>query len=137
MTRYWKEPELTEGVLKDGWLRTGDWGRLDEDMAITVVDRKKDMIITGGENVYPKEVEDALRLIDGVSDVAVVGLPDPVWGQIVCACIVAAPNSNLTSKSVVEASRKSLAGYKKPKKVVFLKELPLNSLGKVVKFELV
>lgn len=136
MDGYWNQPELTSETIVDGWLRTGDLGRLDDDGALTVIDRVKDMIITGGENVYPGEVESIISTLPGVSMTAVVGLPDEVWGQVVCACIVRS-DSQLSRQNIINHCERNLAGYKKPRRIVFLDSLPTNALGKIVKHELV
>lgn len=137
MSHYWNSPRLTEQTIRDGWLHTGDWGYMDPDGALTVIDRKKDMLISGGENVYPAEVENVIANIPGVRQVAVVGLPDDVWGQRVCACLVADP-AVVAAEDVEEACRAGgLARYKRPRTVVFLDELPMNSVGKIMKYKLV
>jgi acyl-CoA synthetase (AMP-forming)/AMP-acid ligase II len=136
MNGYYNQPELTASAIQDGWFHTGDWGRLDEDGALAVVDRKKDMIISGGENIYPSELEDSLSRMAGVLEVAVVGIPDEVWGQSVYAVIVASDDS-VSEASVIEWCLANHSSYKKPRRVIFTDELPKNALGKVVKPQIV
>ncbi len=130
---YWNQPQATEQALRDGWYRTGDLGRFDEDGYLFVVDRLKDMIISGGENVYPAELEKVISSHPAVAEVAVIGRPDPKWGEIPVACVVRRPQAQLEAQEVVELCREQLAAYKCVKDVVFLDELPKNSVGKVLK----
>jgi acyl-CoA synthetase (AMP-forming)/AMP-acid ligase II len=136
MDRYWEEPEATASTLVDGWLRTGDVGRLAPDGLLTIVDRKKDVIVTGGENVSSLEVEQVIHTVPAVGEVAVVGVPDPRWGENVCAVVVARPGAVVDADAVVAAVRAELAGYKTPRHVVVVDTLPKNATGKVVKAEL-
>jgi acyl-CoA synthetase (AMP-forming)/AMP-acid ligase II len=136
MTGYWNRPEETAKTLDQGWLHTGDMGRLDDDGYLYLVDRVKDMIVTGGSNVYAREVEEVLEQIAGVERVAVVGLPHRIWGEEVTAVIVAAPGAAPDEEDVKAACRSRLAGYKVPKRVVFADELPVNAYGKVLKRQL-
>ncbi|NBP51163.1 MAG: fatty-acid--CoA ligase [Actinobacteria bacterium] len=140
MDRYWEEPDATATALADGWLRTGDVGRLDPDGLLTIVDRKKDVIVTGGENVSSLEVEQVVHTVPAVGEVAVVGVPDPRWGENVCAVVVARPggagDDDALAEAVVAAVRAELAGYKTPRHVVVVDALPKNATGKVVKAEL-
>ncbi len=136
MTGYWNRPDATSEVLADGWLHTGDVGRLDQDGYITIVDRKKDMIISGGSNVYATEVERVLLSIDGVDEAAVIGLPDSLWGEAVTAVLVRSPTSGITSEEVLTSCRRMLPDFRRPKRIVWLDELPRNSYGKVLKREL-
>ncbi|BBY83075.1 long-chain fatty acid--CoA ligase [Mycolicibacterium pulveris] len=133
MKGYWRAEEATAEVLVDGWLRTGDLARMDEEGLVYVVDRKKDMIITGGENVYPREVEDVIARLPGLSEVAVIGLPDDRWGEAVTAVVVPRAGQTVKAEDVRAACRDSLAGFKVPKRVEFTDELPRNAAGKVVK----
>jgi long-chain acyl-CoA synthetase len=133
MKGYWKLPDETEKTLKDGWLYTGDMGHWDEYGYIYMADRKKDMIISGGENIYPNEVEQVIREIDGVEDVAVIGVPDDRWGEAVKAVIVRAPGSELMDADVIRYCSENIASYKKPKSVDFVDELPRSPTGKVLK----
>jgi long-chain acyl-CoA synthetase len=124
-------------LTPDGWLRTGDAGCLDEDGYLFLTDRVKDMIITGGENVYPVEVETVLRLHDDVADVAVVGLLDARWGERVTAAVVLKPGRSLSEADVIAFTKHRLAGYKRPRSVFFVDELPRTATGKVQKRRLV
>jgi acyl-CoA synthetase (AMP-forming)/AMP-acid ligase II len=130
---YLDDPVATEATLRDGWCRTGDVGRLDERGLLYLVDRKKDVIITGGENVYSPEVEDAICTLDGVAACAVVGVPDEKWGEAVCAVVVPAPGALPTLESLQDGVRQRLARYKVPRRLVLLAGLPLLASGKVDK----
>lgn len=136
MKGYWKLPEETKNTLKDGWLYTGDMGYWDEYGYIYMADRKKDMIISGGENIYPNEVEQVAREIKGVIDVAVIGVPDDKWGEAVKALIIKARGSELTEEDVIKYCSQNIASYKKPKSVDFVNDLPKNAVGKILKKEL-
>jgi acyl-CoA synthetase (AMP-forming)/AMP-acid ligase II len=136
MTGYWRADEATKEVLVDGWLRTGDLARVDSEGLFYLIDRKKDMIITGAENVYPKEIEDVLSRCPGVNEVAVLGLPDERWGEAVTAVIVAEQGTDLDLDAVRNFCRDNLAGYKVPKRVVTIDALPRNAAGKVLKRQL-
>ena len=134
MKGYWNlETATNETLTKDGWLRTGDVGYLDEDGYLFLKDRKKDMIISGGENVYPAEVENAIFDHPKVSDVAVIGIPDEKWGEAVKACVVIKPDESLTEDEVIEWTRNKIAKFKCPKSVDFLETLPRNPSGKVLR----
>ena len=131
MVGYRDEPELTaETMTPDGWLRTRDVGRVDADGFLTLVDRASDMIVTGGYNVYPKEVEDALASHPAVQDALVVGVPDAKWGEAVLAFVVPRPGAVAEQATLVEHCRALLAGYKLPKQVRFIDALPLSAVGK-------
>ncbi len=136
MAGYWDDPVGTAAALRDGWLRTGDVGRLDPDGLLFVVDRRKDVIITGGENVSSSELEHVLLTAPGVAAVAVVGVPDPRWGENVCAVVVPAAGTPLDVDALVATARAHLAGFKAPRHVVVVDELPVNAAGKVMKAEL-
>jgi acyl-CoA synthetase (AMP-forming)/AMP-acid ligase II len=136
MLGYWRRPEANEEAFAGGWFHTGDLGRADDQGFTAIVDRKKDMIVTGGENVYSKEVEDVIYGVPGVSEATVIGIPDPHWGENVVAVVVPAPGAAVTEDDVVAACRASLAGYKKPKRVLFVDELPRNASGKILKRQL-
>ncbi|MBK8064993.1 MAG: AMP-binding protein [Betaproteobacteria bacterium] len=136
MRGYFNKPRETAEAMSDGWFATGDMGRFDEQGYLYIVDRKKDMVLSGGYNIYSKEVENTLLEIPGVRDAAVVGVPDPVFGEAVAAFIEADPQAGLTAEAVVEHCRERIASYKKPKHVVFVDALPRNSTGKVLKYEL-
>jgi len=136
MKGYWNQPEATSEVLVNGWFHTGDIGIRDSDGYFFIVDRKKDMIISGGENVYPAEVEDALYQHPGVKEVAVIGVQHPRWGETVRAVVVPKDGVTLTEAEIIEYSQGRLARYKQPKSVVFVDVLPRNPAGKVIKFDL-
>lgn len=134
MKGYWRNPEATAAALVDGWLRSGDLGYADERGNFFLVDRLKDMIITGGENVYSVEVETAIREMPGVADVAVIGLPDPKWGERVHACVVPEPGSRPTEAEVIAHCRARIAGFKVPRSVdIRDTPLPVSGAGKVSK----
>ncbi|HEX6548890.1 MAG TPA: long-chain fatty acid--CoA ligase [Candidatus Dormibacteraeota bacterium] len=134
---YWRRPDASAESFTDSWLHTGDAARQDEDGYFYIVDRWKDMYISGGENVYPAEVENAIYALAGVSEAAVVGVPDERWGEVGCAFVVLRPGAELTEAEVIEHCRERLARYKVPKSVVFRDQpLPRNAAGKVLKREL-
>jgi acyl-CoA synthetase (AMP-forming)/AMP-acid ligase II len=133
---YWNNSVATGETLRDGWYRSGDIGKLDEDGFLYLVDRKKDMIITGGENVYSREVEDMLLGHPGILEIAVIGVPDAKWGEAVCAIIVPRAGFEVTEAAVIDYSRLNIASYKKPRKVVFVTDLPKLPSGKVNKVTL-
>jgi fatty-acyl-CoA synthase len=132
---YWRRPEDTTAAFCDGWFRTGDIGQVDEAGRVTVVERRTDLIVSGGMNVYPAEVEQAIESLDDVVECAVVGAPHERWGQTVVAAVVRRPGSQLSSEDVVAACRRQLASYKKPTEVVFLTALPRNAALKVSRAE--
>ncbi len=136
MKGYYKNEEATAQAIKGGWFYTGDLGRKDEEGFIYLVDRKKDMIVSGGENVYSKEVEEVIALHPKVFEVAVLGLPDPKWGEVVTAAVAPMPGKEITEQEIIEHCRKNLAGYKCPKMVKFVEALPKNPAGKIMKREL-
>jgi len=136
MKEYWQNPEQTEKVLRSGFLRTGDLARRDEDGYFFLVDRAKDMYISGGENVYPAEVERVLRDHPDIVDAAVVGVPDETWGEVGHAFIIPARNARLSEEDIVAWCRSKLAGYKCPRLISFRDEFPRTALGKVRKFML-
>jgi fatty-acyl-CoA synthase len=137
MAGYWNMPEKTAEAIRDGWLHSGDLGRVDEDGFLYIMGRGKDMIISGGENIYPAAIERVLREHPDVRDVAVVGLPDPEWSEAVCAVIVPREGASPTAESVVAFVSGRLAGYNRPKHVVFADALPVTTAtGKVQKAEL-
>lgn len=134
MAGYWQRPEATaEAISADGWLHTGDIGVLDRDGYLTVIDRAKDTIISGAENVYPLEVENVLLRHPHVSDAAVIGVPSEQWGEEVKAIIVPAPDTQFDANAVIAFARKHLAGYKTPKSIDLVAELPRNAGGKVLR----
>lgn len=130
---YWKNPELTAEKLRDGWFHTGDVGFLDEEGYIYLVDRKADMIITGGENVYPKETENVLYGHPAVRECAVTSAPDDNWGERVQAVVVLKPGATVSEKELIEFCKSKLAGYKCPKKIEFWEELPKTTVGKILR----
>ncbi|WP_417616790.1 fatty acid--CoA ligase [Parasphingorhabdus sp.] len=137
MKGYWNRPEATaETIDADGWLRTGDAGSLDVDGYLYIQDRLKDMIISGGENVYPAEVENALYANPKVADVAVIGVPDEKWGEAVKACVVVKPGEELTEAELIADARTRIAGYKCPKSIDFIDALPRNPSGKILRKDL-
>jgi fatty-acyl-CoA synthase len=133
MKGYYKDPEGTSEALRGGWLHTGDIGRMDEEGFIYIVDRKKDMIISGGENIYPREIEELLYHHPKIREAAVVGIPDPLWGESVKAFVVLKTGMSMSEEEVIEYCKARLASYKKPKVVVFADSLPRNPSGKVLK----
>ena len=136
MAGYFNRPEETAAALVDGWLRTGDGGYLDEEGYLFLTDRIKDMIVSGGENVYPVEVEEALAQHPDVADVAVIGIPDERWGETVMALVIPTPGATPAADDLVACARERLAGYKLPRIVRFVDELPRTPSGKVLKREL-
>lgn len=137
MKGYYKMPELTDEVIEeDGWLHSGDLATLDEDGYYTIVGRIKDMIIRGGENIYPREIEEFLYTMPGIKDVQVVGIPDEKYGEIVGAFIIQDENMDLTEEDVRDFAVTKIARYKVPKKVFFVEEFPLTASGKIQKFKL-
>src|SRR5690606_34997981 len=133
---YWNNHIATADTIRDGWVYTGDMGMLDEDGMLHLVDRKKDMIISGGENIYSREVENALLQHDAVSECAVIGVPDSKWGESVCAIVVLKPGVRVSDSELIEFSKSQIASYKKPRKIVFVPELPKLVTGKINKLEL-
>jgi acyl-CoA synthetase (AMP-forming)/AMP-acid ligase II len=133
MQGYWKRPELTSETLRDGWLHTGDLGTVDKDNYVYIVGRKKDMIISGGENIYARGVEDVIASYRGIKEVAVIGVPHDKWGETVAALVVLEEGAKVTKDDIIDHSKSQLASYKKPTAVIFIDELPRNALGKVQK----
>ena len=137
MAGYWNNREATNEVIDaDGWFHTGDIGQADEDGYVYVVDRLKDMIITGGENVYPAEVETVLYSHPAIAEVAVLGTPHQQWGEAVTAVVALNPGAALTLDELREFARDKLAGYKIPLRLEFVDALPRNPAGKVLKYQL-
>jgi len=130
---YWNLPEETNKAIKDGWLYTGDLAVIDHERYVNIVDRKKDMILTGGENVYSTEVENVLYAHPAVLEVAVIGVPHPHWGEAVKACIVLKEGQKATEAEIISFCKKELAGYKAPKSVDFIDALPKTGSGKIYK----
>jgi len=132
---YYKNEEETEKAIRDGWLYTGDLGTLDDEGYLYIVGRKKDMIISGGENIYPREIEEVLWRHPKIAEAAVIGVPDKKWGESVRAVIELIPGAEVTEDEVIEFCKQHIASYKKPKSVVFVDEIPKNPSGKVLKDE--
>jgi fatty-acyl-CoA synthase len=133
MSGYWKQPEQTAQALKNGWLHTGDLAWQDEAGYFYIVDRKKDMIISGGFNVYPKEVENALATHPAVAAVAVIGVPDPKWGEAVKAVVVRRPGHEVDADLLIAWARERKGPVSAPKSVDFVDTLPVTALGKADK----
>jgi len=136
MLGYWHKPEETAAAIRDGWMHTGDGGFMDDEGYVFVVDRMKDMIVTGGENVYSAEVEQALCQHPAVAACAVIAIPDPTWGEAVHAVVVLRPDASVTELELREYTKSLIAGYKAPRSVAFVDALPLSGAGKVLKREL-
>ena len=136
MKGYWRNPRATAEALRNGWLHTGDVGYFDEDGYLFIMDRSKDMIISGGENIYPREVEEVLLRHPAVCEAAVIGVPDPEWGEALKAVVVLSPGRTVTGEELIAFCRNHIASYKKPRSVDFVEELPKNNYGKVLKREL-
>jgi fatty-acyl-CoA synthase len=133
MLGYYKEEEKTADTFKGGWHHTGDLAKMDEDGFIYFVDRRKDIIKSGGENVSSQEVEALLFKHPAMADKAVIGMPDPYWSEAVTAVVVRSPGAEVKEDEIIEFCKKELAGYKVPKKVVFVDALPRNPSGKILK----
>jgi acyl-CoA synthetase (AMP-forming)/AMP-acid ligase II len=136
MAGYWENEEATRSSLREGWLRTGDLGTLDGHGRLTLRDRSKDLIISGGSNIYPREVEEVLLQHEDVVAVSVVGRPSPEWGEDVVAFVVPRPGRNLTAEQLDALCLDNMARFKRPKEYRFLEQLPKNGYGKVLKTEL-
>ena len=133
---YWQQPEATEEALAGNWFHTGDGGSIDDEGYLTISDRKKDVIITGGENVSSIEVEDCLYALDGVAECAVIGVPDEKWGETIKAIVVRAPGADIDEAAVIAHCKMRIAGYKAPTSVDFVEVIPRTATGKVQKFRL-
>ena len=136
MLGYWNNKEETENVIKDGWLHTGDIGIMDSNGYLDITDRKKDMIITGGFNVYPAEIENSLISHPEIAQIAIVGAPDERLGEIAVAFVVPAKQTDPTESDLIDWARERIANFKVPRRVIFVENLPTNASGKVLKFEL-
>jgi long-chain acyl-CoA synthetase len=136
MAGYWRNESATASALRDGWLFTGDVGCLDGDGFLTLKDRSKDLIISGGSNIYPREVEEALLTAPGVAEAAVVGAPDPEWGEVVVAFVVPQAGAELSAEALDQHCLALIARFKRPKRYVLVSQLPKNNYGKVLKTEL-
>lgn len=136
MKGYWNRPEASSETLRGGWLHTGDVGHLDEQGYLFITDRKKDLIISGGSNIYPREVEEVLMEHASVEEVCVVGIPDEKWGEAVKAVVVLSAGAQAYPEALIDFCRDRTASYKKPKSVDFADCLPKNAYGNVLKREL-
>jgi acyl-CoA synthetase (AMP-forming)/AMP-acid ligase II len=136
MKGYWRNPEATNDTIVNGWMRTGDVGYMDEEGYLYILDRTKDMIISGGNNIYPREVEEVLLRHPAVQEACVFGVPDREWGEAVKAVVVLRQGHAATEEELIAFCRNHLASYKKPRSVDFVEELPKNAYGKVLKREL-
>jgi acyl-CoA synthetase (AMP-forming)/AMP-acid ligase II len=136
MRGYWNKPQETEAALRGGWMHTGDGGYMDEQGFLYVVDRMKDMIVSGGENVYSAEVENAIAQLPQVLMSAVIGVPDDKWGERVHAVIVRREGADIEADAIIAHCRDQIAGYKCPRSVEFRDSLPLSAAGKLQKFQL-
>ena len=136
MVGYWRKPELTAAIIKDGWMWTGDIATWDEDSYVFIVDRSKDMIISGGENIYSTQVESAIHKHEGVLECAVIGIPDDEWGEAVKAVVVMKPGESATEADIISTAKEHLASYQKPKSIDFVESLPKAPTGKILKREL-
>ena len=136
MTEYWNLPEATSETIKDGWLYTGDMATVDEDGYVFIVDRRKDLIISGGFNVYPREIEEEIYKHPAVLEAAVIGVPDDRWGESVKAIVACRPGMTVDASELIAGLQDSLSGYKKPKSVEFMDALPKGPNGKILKREL-
>ena len=136
MMGYWNNSEATDASIKDGWFLTGDIGHLDNDGYLYITDRKKDMLLVNGINVYPREVEEVIYQFEGVSEAAVVGINDPRKGDLVVACIVPSEKIKIDESALKEFLKTKLAAYKLPRKLMIMEKLPRNATGKILKTKL-
>lgn len=136
MKEFWRKPADTKEVITDGWVHTGDMGRYDEKGFIYIVDRKRDMIVSGGENIFPREVEEVLYQHPAVLEAAVIGIPDPYWVERVHAVVVLKPGTEVTADELINFCKERIARYKAPKSIEFVDALPKNPAGKILKREL-
>jgi len=136
MKGYWRNPEATAVTMKNGWLHTGDMGYMDEKGYLFIMDRSKDMIISGGENIYSREIEEVLIQHEAVREVAVIGVPDPQWGEAIKAVVARLPGQTATEEELISFCKHNIASYKKPKSIDFVDELPKNNYGKILKRDL-
>jgi acyl-CoA synthetase (AMP-forming)/AMP-acid ligase II len=134
--RYWDNPDASAEALTDGWFRTGDGGTLDDDGHLTISDRKKDVIITGGENVSSIEVENCIFSHPAVAEVAVIGVPDEKWGETVKALVVTVEGADIAEQEIIAHCKERLAGFKAPTSVEFRNSIPRTATGKIQKFKL-
>jgi len=132
---YWRKPEESAGAFENGWFKTGDLGNIDEDGYYYLTDRIKHIIISGGENISPKEVEVVINQVDGVAESSVVGIDDEKWGEKVVAAVIKKPNANVSETVIQDYCKKHLHNWKSPKEIIFVENLPRNTMGKVLKEE--
>lgn len=130
---YWNNPEATSKAIQAGWLHTGDLGKIDEQGFVYVIDRLKDMIISGGENIYSAELEAVIGSLPEVAEVAVIGVPDEIWGEVPKAFIVKVPGKDLSQEDILTVCRAKLAKFKCPKYLEFVESLPRNAVGKILR----
>jgi acyl-CoA synthetase (AMP-forming)/AMP-acid ligase II len=130
---YWGLPEETAKTIRNGWLYTGDFGRFDDEKYVYIVDRKNDMIISGGKNIYPREIEEVLYSHEAVLEAAVIGVPDDYWGESVKAFVVLKDGMKTTEKEIINLCKDNIASYKKPRSVEFVPQLPKSPTGKILK----
>jgi acyl-CoA synthetase (AMP-forming)/AMP-acid ligase II len=133
MKGYWNRPQDTAATIKDGWLYTGDIGKMDQEGFLYILDRKKDMIISGGENIYPAEIEDYLLRHPKIADAGVIGYAHEKWGEAVKAVVVVKPGETLTEKELIEWCQGKIGRFKIPKSVVFTDTIPRTPTGKILK----
>ena len=133
MVGYFRRPDLTEKTIRNGWMWTGDIATWDKDNYIFIKDRAKDMIISGGENIYSVQVEEAICKHEAVLETAVFGIPDDEWGESVKAYVVLKPDMHASEDDIINTAKKHLASYQKPKSVKFINELPKAPTGKILK----
>ncbi len=136
MKGYWRNPEATAETLRNGWLHTGDMGYMDEKGYLFIMDRSKDMIISGGENIYPREIEEVIIRHPAIREVAVIGVPDPKWGEAVKAVVSLVAGRSVTADELIAFCKDHVASYKKPQSIDFINDLPKNNYGKILKREL-
>jgi acyl-CoA synthetase (AMP-forming)/AMP-acid ligase II len=136
MKSYWRRTEATADAIKDGWMHTGDAAYRDADGYIFIYDRVNDMIVSGGENIYPAEVENAIFGHPDVADVAVIGVPDDKWGETVKAIVIVKPGASQNADGIIAWARERVAGYKVPKSVDVVTAIPRNASGKILRREL-
>jgi long-chain acyl-CoA synthetase len=133
MQGYLNQADATQAALKNGWMHTGDMGYMDTDGYVFIVDRLKDMIISGGENIYSTQVENAIHQHPAVLESAVIGVPDMEWGEVVKAVVVLKPNATASAQDIIDTARQHLASYQKPRIVEFVDALPKAPTGKILK----
>jgi long-chain acyl-CoA synthetase len=136
MIGYFRRPDLTEKTIRDGWMWTGDIATIDADRYVFIIDRSKDMIISGGENIYSVQVEEAISRHEAVLECAVIGIPDEEWGESVKAFVVLKPGMTATEEEIITTAKANLASYQKPRSVEFIDALPKAVTGKILKREL-